>query len=183
VRAERLGREVMQNFEDSSFTVFRSPAGEAEMKRDQQNSDDEGGHMSSTAGRVTCMPGAELPYVVTLTHHLSDATKHAFATMREAEAFIKRNTPVPGAALSTIYDRPASEPGASRTDRESIMNDEDILARLKIIDRRLRQISTEDAASVLAVGLANAGILEHERLRLVAETERILDELDGRIDD
>jgi hypothetical protein len=103
--------------------------------------------------------------------------------MREAEAFIKRNTPVPGAALSTIYDRPASEPGASRTDRESIMNDEDILARLKIIDRRLRQISTEDAASVLAVGLANAGILEHERLRLVAETERILDELDGRIDD
>jgi hypothetical protein len=44
----------------------------------------------------------------------------------------------------------------------------------------LRQISTEDAASVLAGGLAMAGIDEQERLRLVAETERILDELDGK---
>jgi len=31
----------------------------------------------------------------------------------------------------------------------------------------------------LAGGLASAGIRERERLRLVAETERILDELDG----
>jgi len=59
------------------------------------------------------------------------------------------------------------------------MNDESILARLKVIDTRLRQISNEDAASVLAGGLANAGIHEEERLRLLAETERILDELDG----
>jgi hypothetical protein len=59
------------------------------------------------------------------------------------------------------------------------MNDEDILARLKVIDQRLRQISTEEAASALAGGLANAGIQEQERLRLIAETERILDELDG----
>ena len=59
------------------------------------------------------------------------------------------------------------------------MNDEDILARLKVIDQRLRQISTEEAASVLARRLANAGIQEQERLRLIAETERILDELDG----
>jgi len=63
------------------------------------------------------------------------------------------------------------------------MNDEDILARLKVIDQRLRQISTEDAASVLAAGLASAGIHEQERLRLIAETERILDELDGKNDD
>jgi len=63
---------------------------------------------------------------------------------------------------------------------ESAMNDEDILARLRAIDRRLRQISTEDAASVLADGLANAGLNEQERLRLVAETERILDDLDGK---
>jgi hypothetical protein len=55
----------------------------------------------------------------------------------------------------------------------------DILARLKVIDEPLRQISTEEAASVLAGGLANAGIQEQERLRLIAETERILDELDG----
>ena len=66
---------------------------------------------------------------------------------------------------------------------ESGMNDEEILARLKVIDRRLRQISTEDAASVLASGLANAGLNEKERLRLIAETERILDELDGKESD
>jgi len=54
---------------------------------------------------------------------------------------------------------------------------------LKVIDHRLRQISTEDAASVLARGLASAGINEQERLRLIAETERILDELDGKNDD
>jgi hypothetical protein len=50
---------------------------------------------------------------------------------------------------------------------------------LKVIDRRLRRISEEDAASVMAGGLANAGIREPEKLRLIAETERILDELDG----
>lgn len=63
------------------------------------------------------------------------------------------------------------------------MNDEDILARLKVIDQRLRQISVDDAAAVLAGGLASAGIHEQERLRLIAETERILDELDGKDED
>ena len=53
----------------------------------------------------------------------------------------------------------------------------------KGIDRRLRQISADEAASVLAGGLANAGIGEPERLRLVTETERILDELDGKVHD
>jgi hypothetical protein len=31
--------------------------------------------------------------------------------MREAEAFIRRNTPVPARALSTLYDRPAEAVG------------------------------------------------------------------------
>ena len=163
----------------TSFTVFRTAAEEAQMKREEQAWENEGGHMSSIAGRVTRVPGAKLPYVVTLTHHLSEATRHSFASMREAEAFIKRNTPVPGAVLSTTYDRPAPDPQISLRHTESIMNDESILARLKVIDRRLRRISEDDAASVLAGGLANAGIREPERLRLIAETERILDELDG----
>ena len=173
----------MGHSKDSSFTVFRSAAEEAQTKRDERIREDHGGHMSSTSGRVTHMPGAKLPYVVTLTHHRSEATEHAFATMREAEAFIKSSTPVPRTALSTTYDRPAPEPRASRTETEAIMNDETIIARLKVIDRRLRQISTEEAASVLAGGLANAGIREPERLRLISETERILDELDGESDD
>jgi hypothetical protein len=166
---------------DSSFTVFRTAAEEAKMKRDEQAWDNEGGHMSSTAGRVTRVPGTKLPYVVTLTHHLCEATTHSFASMREAEAFIKRNTPVPGAVLSTTYDRPAPNPQA--IDTESIMNDESILARLKVIDQRLRQISIDDAASVLACSLSNAGIREPERLRLVQETERILNQLDGNNND
>lgn len=151
------------------------------MKHHDQGWDNEGGHMSSTGGRVARVSSAKLPYVVTLTHHLRDATTHSFASMRDAEAFIKRNTPVPGAILSTTYDRPAPIPQVG--DTEGIMNDESILARLKVIDQRLRKISTEEAASVLAGGLANAGIHEHERLRLVAETERILDELDGQNND
>jgi hypothetical protein len=101
--------------------------------------------------------------------------------MREAEAFIRRNTPVPLATLSTAYDRPAAL--AAAADEGGVMNDESILARLRIIDQRLRQISTEEAASVLAGGLAQAGIHHQERLRLIAETERILDELDGKTDD
>ena len=69
----------------------------------------EGGHMSSTAGHVMHIAGAELPYVVVLSHHGTEATEHAFATMREAEAFIKRNTPVPARALSALYDRPPGD--------------------------------------------------------------------------
>lgn len=99
-----------------SFTVFRSAAEEAETKRErtetsreEQSWDNEGGHMSSTSGWVSQVSGAELPYVVTLAHHGGETSEHAFATMREAEAFIKRNTPVPGRALSALYDRGPGE--------------------------------------------------------------------------
>lgn len=153
------------------------------MNREDQARGNEGGHMSSTAGCVMRVSGADLPYIVTLAHHGGEPTVHAFATMREAEAFIQRNTHVPFRALSSLYDRPASDFGKPASHMESTRNDEDILARLKVIDQRLRQISTKDAAAVLASGMANAGIHERERLRLIAETERILDELDGKNDD
>jgi hypothetical protein len=100
---------------DKGFAVFHSAAEEADnklendaLKRQEQSWDNEGGHISSTAGRVTRVPTADLPYVVTLAHHDSKATKHGFATMRQAEAFIKRNTPVPAAVLRhhTIARRP-----------------------------------------------------------------------------
>ena len=161
---------------------MRSASEEAEVTSDEQHWDHEGGHMSSTAGRVMRTPGAKLPYIVILTHHLSDATRHYFATMREAEAFIKRNTPVPGALLSTTYDRPASAVRARAADLETQLNDEEILSRLRVIDQRLRHLSTHDAALVLAGGLANAGLSEHERIRLLEETERILDEFDFKND-
>ncbi len=149
------------------------------MKSDHDSREDEGGHMSSTAGRVKRVAGAHVPYVVTLMHQGCEASEHAFATMREAEAFIKRNTPVPGANLRTTYDRPAAATGEPKAGGVSHTHDKTILTRLKVIGRRLRQISTEEAASVLAGGMANAGIDHREQLRLVAATERILDQLDG----
>lgn len=75
----------------------------------QQGRADEGGHMSSSAGRVVQRPGADLPFVAILSHEDAEPTEHGFATMRDAEAFIKRNTPVPERALSKLYDRPAGE--------------------------------------------------------------------------
>ena len=148
-----------------SLTAFRSAAEEAETKRakdatkrEEQSWDNEGGHMSSTSGRVMRVSRTDLPYVVTLEHHGGEMSEHAFAAMREAEAFIRRNTPVPSAVLATTYDRPPS--ATSPAEPDSPMSDESILARLKVIDRRLRQISTEDAESVLAGGLAMAGINE-----------------------
>ena len=101
----------MQDSRDSkykSFTAFSSAAAEANTKREEQSWDHEGGHMSSTSGRIMHHPDAKLPYVVVLTHQGSEATERSFATMREAEAFIKRNTPVPGRKLSRLYDRPPS---------------------------------------------------------------------------
>lgn len=102
----------MQDFEDwkrKGFSVFRSTAEEAEMKGEEPGHDNEGGHMSSMSGRVIHRSGADMPYVAVLTHHGSESTERGFATMREAEAFIKRNTPVPGRALSALYDRKAGE--------------------------------------------------------------------------
>ena len=92
-----------------NFRAFRSAREEVEMKDDEQAWDNEGGHFSSSEGKIRHMPGADLPYVVALAHHGREATEHSFATMRVAEAFIRRNTPVPGRTLSQLYDRPAGD--------------------------------------------------------------------------
>src|SRR3954471_9719968 len=94
---------------DEPDTIVRSPAEEAEAKIAEQRWDNEGGRMSSTAGFVTHLAGARLPYTAVLTRPRGLALQRSFTTMREAEAFIRRNTPVPARALSTLYDRPASE--------------------------------------------------------------------------
>ena len=70
--------------------------------------ENEGGHMSCTAGPVLYSMGAEMPYEVVLTRALGQPLRRSFGTMREAEAFVRRNSAVPPPALSTLYDRPAS---------------------------------------------------------------------------
>jgi len=64
------------------------------------------GHIS---GRVVHTLGSKLPYKVVLFPSVLPGTEPRFATMREAEAFIRRSTPVPARALSDLYDRAAGE--------------------------------------------------------------------------
>lgn len=88
------------------FTGSHSVVEEATNKSAQESSAHQAGHMSSERGRIVHIPGSDLPYKTFLTHDAGDDTEHDFATMREAEEFIKRNTPVP-AARRTTYDRDA----------------------------------------------------------------------------
>ena len=73
------------------------------MKTEEAGGDNEGGHMNSPVGRVVGTPHAAMPYKVILTHGSGESTEHAFETMREAEAYVRRNTPRPP-ARSTTYD-------------------------------------------------------------------------------
>jgi len=91
------------------FTVFPTAAEEAAAKAGEAEWDNEGGHMSSTAGRIVSTPGAALPYTVVLTHPNHADSERGFATMREAEAFVRRNTPVPAERRNTLYDRAADQ--------------------------------------------------------------------------
>jgi hypothetical protein len=88
----------------TSFTPFRSAAEEVAMMHGNGARDRD----DLPPGRIMRVAGAELPYVVVLTASVSDAAQHAFATMREAEIFMKHNTPdVTAGMLSPLYDRPA----------------------------------------------------------------------------
>lgn len=69
-------------------------------------SPDEGGHMSSRYGRVVRTSDPDRPYSAILTHDQCAETERSFATIREAEAYIRRNTPEPK-GRSTFWDRDA----------------------------------------------------------------------------
>ena len=91
-------------FPTESSTLSRSaPSGSVLIASEVERSN-EGGHMSSTAGRIVRTPNSTLSYKVVLSHHRRAETERAFSTIREAEAFIRRNTPIP-AARNTLYDR------------------------------------------------------------------------------
>ena len=98
-----------------SFSAFRSAAEEAVTSSQAQAWDNEGGHMSSTAGRIVGTPDAALPYKAIMSLETGETTEHGFATMHEAEAFIRRNTPRPP-ARSTTYDHGPDEAAGDRRD-------------------------------------------------------------------
>ncbi len=87
------------------FTPFQSAAEEL-ATQDEDRWSNEGGHMSSSSGLVVATPGSDLPYKVILTHLRGKQSEHPFSTMREAEGFIRRSTPLP-TPHRTLYDRPA----------------------------------------------------------------------------
>ena len=61
------------------------------------------------SGRVVRTTDSKLPYKVLMLPAGFPGTEPSFATMREAEEFIRRSTPVPARALSDLYDRAPSE--------------------------------------------------------------------------
>ena len=64
------------------------------------------GHIS---GRVVRTAASRLPYKVVMFPAVFPGTEPMFATMREAEEFIRRSTPAPARALSDLYDRAPGE--------------------------------------------------------------------------
>ena len=91
------------------FTILPSIRVETGGCEPEQTWEDEGGQMSATRGRIISTPDGEVPYKVILSHHGSADTERAFASMRAAEAYIRRNTPRP-APRSTFWDRAAPKP-------------------------------------------------------------------------
>jgi hypothetical protein len=86
------------------FSAFRSASEEAEMKKEEQHWDNEGGHMSCTSGRIVSVQGSDKPFKVIMSRESGEPSEHLFATMLEAEAFVRRNTPRPP-ERDTTYDR------------------------------------------------------------------------------
>lgn len=80
----------------------------ASIERALQVPEFEGGHMSSRFGRIVRDPSAKRAYKVILSHDEGPESERAFTTMREAEAFVRRNTPRPR-ARNTFWDREAPE--------------------------------------------------------------------------
>jgi hypothetical protein len=90
----------------SEFPILISPADKAAMRVEEQRWENEGGRTTATAGYVTRLASADLPYTAVLRRPRGLPLERSFATMREAEAFIRRNTPESRPSLSTLYDRP-----------------------------------------------------------------------------
>ena len=92
------------NARPRSFSIFRSAGEMADMRKgDTRRRADAGGHMSCTSGRIVSSPGTGLPFTAIMTREDGSSFEVAFATMGDAEAFIRRNTPSPS-KRSTTYD-------------------------------------------------------------------------------
>ena len=111
------------NSKYKSFTAFRSAAEEHDTKREndavereKQSWENEGGHMSSTAGRVKHVPGSLAFRGHPDAHH---ARSHRTSVCDDARGRSLHRTEYARArrALSSLYDRPASDFGNPNRER------------------------------------------------------------------
>jgi hypothetical protein len=99
------------------FSIFRSAREEAGLKVEEANRDAEGGHMSCTSGRIVSVPGSDKPFKAIMSQESGGTSEHRFATMQEAEAFLRRNTPRPQPRSThriTAAIRPTARPFVER---------------------------------------------------------------------
>ena len=97
---------IRKDVKGRHFTIFRSAREEADDKSVETGPANEGGHMSCIAGRIVSTSGAQSPFKAVMTLEDGGTFERGFATMGEAEAYIRRNTPRPS-ARSTTYDHSA----------------------------------------------------------------------------
>ena len=76
------------------------------MKKEEPLWDNEGGHMSCTSGRIVRVTDTRNRFKAIMSQTSGGTVEREFATMREAEAFVRRNTPQ-AEERSTLYDRDA----------------------------------------------------------------------------
>ena len=99
----RLTMAVSRTPKRKGFTVFRSAAEEAMMREDEQISDNEGGHMSCTSGRVITARGSDKPFKVIMSRAGGETSEHWFATCGKRKPSFA-GIPRPP-ERSTTYDR------------------------------------------------------------------------------
>lgn len=87
------------------------------MKAENESWDNEGGHVSHMDGVVVSTPGCVMPFKAVLKCDAADRSEHSFATIVEAEAFIRRNTPTP-ISLPTLRDRATGERSSLKSPEE-----------------------------------------------------------------
>jgi len=83
-------------------TPEHGTAERAEMKRGEQGWDNEGGRRQWRAPRIVHVANSELAYHVMVGR----TVKACFATMRDAENFVRRTGSGSAPSLSALYDRP-----------------------------------------------------------------------------
>ena len=87
------------------------------MRAAQDGWDDEAAPMCA-AGRIVLNSGSDRRYSAVLTGDDGGLIERAFATMREAEAFVRRSTPAATAQCS-VFERPADIPLTLKAAAES----------------------------------------------------------------